>query len=67
MDLAYGPRYEAFRDEVRGFLERHRDRWPTGAGPPRTAVLAWQKLLIERGSPTDLTVDELLKREGRWW
>ena len=49
MDLAYGPRYEAFRDEVRGFLESHRDRWPTGAGAPRTAVLAWQKLLIEHG------------------
>ncbi len=25
------------------------------------------KLLIERGSPTDSTVDELLKLEGRWW
>ncbi len=49
MDLAYGPRYGAFRDEVRGFLESHRDRWPTGAGAPRTAVLAWQKLLIEHG------------------
>jgi alkylation response protein AidB-like acyl-CoA dehydrogenase len=49
MDLAYGPRHDAFRQEVRGFLERHRDRWPSGAGAPRTAVLAWQKLLIERG------------------
>ena len=32
MDLAYGPEYEAFRHEVRGFLEGH---W---AGPGRRSA-----------------------------
>src|SRR5258706_1184637 len=49
MDLAYGPEYEAFRQEVRGFLEIHRDRLP-GPGAKRADLLAWQKLLIENGS-----------------
>jgi alkylation response protein AidB-like acyl-CoA dehydrogenase len=48
MDLALGPTYEAFRDEVRGFLATNRDRFPSpGAG--RAGVLAWQALLIEHG------------------
>jgi hypothetical protein len=28
MDLAYSPEYESFRAEVRGFLERSKDKWP---------------------------------------
>ncbi len=50
MDLSYGPEYEAFREEVRSFIETNRDRAPrprTGLRAPET--LAWQKLLIENG------------------
>jgi alkylation response protein AidB-like acyl-CoA dehydrogenase len=53
MDLEYGPKYEAFRDEVRSFLEAHRQlapvRFTATGGRPTTEVLAWQKLLLERG------------------
>ncbi len=53
MDLAYGPEYEAFRRELRAFLDARRAEAPrAGFGEavltdPRQA--AWQKLLIERG------------------
>src|SRR5690348_6182078 len=51
MDLAYSPEYEAFRAEVRGFLERTRDQWPRdrGMGRPGPETLKWQELLIEHG------------------
>jgi alkylation response protein AidB-like acyl-CoA dehydrogenase len=54
MDLAFGPRHQAFRDEVRRFLEEHRAQAPRGALAPggRTGdeqVLRWQRLLVERG------------------
>ena len=49
MDLAYGPEYEAFRRDVRGFLTAHRDRAPGALGATREASLAWQALLIARG------------------
>jgi alkylation response protein AidB-like acyl-CoA dehydrogenase len=53
MDLEYGPKYEAFRREVREFLEAHRsqapDRLLAVGGRPTPEVLAWQKLLLERG------------------
>jgi len=49
MDLTYGPEYEAFRDQVRAFLDAHRDRMPGAAGASRDATLAWQSLLIEHG------------------
>ena len=51
MDLAYSPEYEAFRAEVRSFLERSKDKWPKdrGMGRPGPETLAWQKLLIENG------------------
>jgi alkylation response protein AidB-like acyl-CoA dehydrogenase len=48
MDLAYGPAYEAFRDEVRAFLSKHRGRYP-GPDASRAERLAWQALLIEHG------------------
>jgi alkylation response protein AidB-like acyl-CoA dehydrogenase len=53
MDLEYGPEYEAFRQQVREFLEAHRGRAPvrfsaTG-GRPTPEVLDWQRLLLERG------------------
>ncbi len=33
MDLSYGAEYEAFRDEVKTFLEK---AWPPGAITPRS-------------------------------
>ena len=50
MDLSYGSEYEAFRQEVRQFIETNRHRAPQGlAGIRSEGVLAWQKLLIENG------------------
>ncbi len=49
MDLSYGPRYEAFREQVREFLEQHEDAAPQGAGLRSEKTLAWQRLLIEHG------------------
>lgn len=52
MDLAYGPAYEAFRQEVRDFIARHRDKAPKGVGAaerPSPQACAWQRLLIEHG------------------
>jgi alkylation response protein AidB-like acyl-CoA dehydrogenase len=47
MDLAYGPRYEAFAREVRDFLAAHRKSFPRSGS--RHESLAWQKLLLEHG------------------
>ena len=51
MDLSYGPEYEAFRAELRGFLEANRARAPkAGFGELLLidpALAAWQQLLIE--------------------
>ena len=53
MDLEYGPEYETFRREVRTFLEAQRAKAPVRfsgmAGRPTPEVLAWQRLLLERG------------------
>ena len=51
MDLALGPAYEAFRDEVRAFLAAHKDKAPGTyeRGPTNRKLLDWQKLLIEHG------------------
>jgi alkylation response protein AidB-like acyl-CoA dehydrogenase len=46
MDLTLTPEMAAFRDEVRAFLEQHRDDY--ASGQPKD-LLAWQKLLIEHG------------------
>ena len=32
MDLAYGPEYDTFREEVRQFLDQHGDHAPAGQG-----------------------------------
>jgi alkylation response protein AidB-like acyl-CoA dehydrogenase len=48
MDLAYGPRYEAFAREVETFLDGARAYWP-GPGADRAAIVAWQTRLIEAG------------------
>jgi len=49
MDLSYGPQYEAFRHQVRAFLEQHRDQAPRGDGLRSEKTLAWQQRLIEHG------------------
>ncbi len=51
MDLEYGERYEAFRLEVRAFLDRNRSKRPPGSlySMPRDALTAWLDLLIEHG------------------
>jgi alkylation response protein AidB-like acyl-CoA dehydrogenase len=47
MDLAYGPRYEAFAAEVRDFTARFAGRAPRGQG--MAANREWQQLLLEHG------------------
>ena len=51
MDLAYTPEYEAFRQEVRDFLEASRSDWPSYQSLDRIPqeYKVWQALLIERG------------------
>jgi alkylation response protein AidB-like acyl-CoA dehydrogenase len=50
MDLNYTPEYDAFRDELRRFLEENSDKWPRRAAiAPTEEMKAWQKLLIEHG------------------
>ncbi|MFN3512922.1 MAG: acyl-CoA dehydrogenase family protein [Phenylobacterium sp.] len=51
MDLRLTPEMQAFREEVRRFLQAHRDRYAPGAGVerPRDAAMEWQALLIEHG------------------
>ena len=49
MDLRLTPEMEGFRDEVRRFLTKHRDRYAGDAPRPREAALEWQRLLIEHG------------------
>jgi alkylation response protein AidB-like acyl-CoA dehydrogenase len=52
MDLTYGSEAEAFRREVRAFLEAHRGEAPEGlmlGARPDARARAWQALLLERG------------------
>jgi alkylation response protein AidB-like acyl-CoA dehydrogenase len=49
MDLTYGAEYEAFRNEVRSFIDEHRDAAPDGQGMRAEKSRAWQAMLIERG------------------
>ena len=49
MDLNYGPRYEAFRAELRAFIEAHRSLAPRAGGPRDQQAKAWQRLLIDHG------------------
>ena len=52
MDLAYSPEYQAFRDEVRTFIENNKHKAPAQAeaipGRP-SSPKEWQQLLIEHG------------------
>ena len=47
MDLAYGPRYEAFRQQVRDFAAQYGSQAPRGGG--MASSQAWQKILLEHG------------------
>jgi len=51
MDLAYGPEYQNYRQEVRQFLESTKEQWPkrTGMGRPGEELRRWQAMLIEHG------------------
>jgi alkylation response protein AidB-like acyl-CoA dehydrogenase len=52
MDLELGPRYQAFRREIRDFLEAHRDQAISsvvGAEVSGARRLAWQRILVEAG------------------
>ena len=51
MDLEYGERYEAFRGQVRRFLEEHADERPKGplSDESPEAVSRWLSLQIEHG------------------
>ena len=53
MQLGYGEKHERFRAELRDFIEQHRARAPRGqgvmGGQASEAMLAWQKLLLDRG------------------
>ena len=50
MDLSYGADYDAFRAEVRSFIDTHRDKQPKSSDGIRSqAMRDWQKLLIDHG------------------
>ena len=52
MLLSHSPEHEAFRAEVREFIEAHRDQAPPAfgrRGPPDERARQWQRLLIEHG------------------
>ena len=54
MDLSYSPKYEAFRREVRDFLEKNRECASSGSiamrlGEKDPKTLEWQRILIEHG------------------
>ena len=49
MDLAYSVEYEAYRDEVRSFLEKNKNKSPGLGVRDGMAANDWQQLLIEQG------------------
>ncbi|MBI2802020.1 MAG: acyl-CoA dehydrogenase family protein [Gammaproteobacteria bacterium] len=49
MDLSFGPYYEAFRDEVRGFLAAHGSKAPRVVDLRAPETLAWQRMLLTHG------------------
>jgi alkylation response protein AidB-like acyl-CoA dehydrogenase len=49
MDLAYGPKYVAFREQVRGFLAEHSRKAARGGDQTLGSAPAWQQLLIAHG------------------
>jgi len=52
MDLSYGPEYQKFREQVRAFLEAHKDVAPAtlvGLGEGAASIREWQKTLVVSG------------------
>ncbi len=49
MDLSYGPEYEDYRQQIRTFIESHREFVPRAAPMKSEPVKRWQRLLIEHG------------------
>ncbi len=49
MDLAYSVEHEAYRDEVRSFLEKNKNKSPGLGVRDGMAANDWQQLLIEQG------------------
>ena len=51
MDLEYGQRYEDFRMEARGFLDKHKPKEGTTdiSGTRRKQLMEWLSLQIEHG------------------
>lgn len=52
MDLSYGSEYDAFRRQVREFLEKHKDDAPRagiGSGEAVDELRRWQKVLLAQG------------------
>lgn len=49
MDLSYGEEHEAFRQEVRRWIEENRNQAPSAGNYDREKMIAWQRLLIEQG------------------
>ena len=46
MDLSYGAEYDAFREEVRGFIQDNKEKQPqAGDGIKSQAMREWQALL----------------------
>ena len=62
MDLSYSPKYEAFRREVRDFLQKNRDRASSGSIAMRLGEKDPQTLDLASGigDLPPLTVDHLL-------
>ncbi len=49
MDLSFGPEYEAFRQEVKDFLDKHGQSAPRSPKLKSAEAIDWQKRLIEQG------------------
>ena len=49
MDLSFGPRYKAFRAELRAFITAHGHAAPRTVDLRAPLTLAWQRRLIEHG------------------
>ena len=49
MDLSFGPRYEAFRAELRAFITAHGHAAPRTVDLRAPLTLAWQRRLIDHG------------------
>lgn len=49
VDLSYGPEYVDFREQVKEFIKKNKDKAPSAMGVRDSAGIAWQKLLIENG------------------